>query len=48
MSADDFWSDRERAQKFSEESSRLRKQVEGFQKTESQLADLQGMVELGA
>lgn len=48
MSADDFWNDRERAQKFSEESARLRKQVEIFQKTESQLADLQGMVELGA
>ena len=48
MSADDFWNDRDRAQKFSEESARLRKQVEIFQKTESQLADLQGMVELGA
>ena len=48
MSADDFWNNRERAQKFSEESARLRKQVETFQKTESQLADLQGMVELGA
>ena len=32
MSADDFWNDRERAQKFSEESARLRKQVEIFQK----------------
>ena len=44
MSADDFWNDRERAQKFSEESARLRKQIETFQKTESQLTDLLGMV----
>ena len=48
MSADDFWNDREAAQKCSEESARLRKHVETFQQAQSQLAELQGMVELGS
>ena len=48
MSVDNFWDDRENAQKFVEESSDLRKRIEPFCKAETQLADLQGMVELGS
>ena len=48
MSVDNFWDDRENAQKFVEESSALRKRIESFCKAETQLADLQGMVELGS
>ena len=47
MGADNFWDDRENAQKFVEESSSLRKRIEPFRKAETQLADLLGMVELG-
>ena len=48
MSADNFWDDRENAQKFVEEASALRKRIDPYRKAENQLADLQGMVELGA
>ena len=48
MSVDNFWDDRENAQKFVEESSALRKRIEPFRNAETQLADLQGMVELGS
>ena len=47
MSADNFWDDRENAQKFVEEASALRKRIDPYRKAENQLADLQGMVELG-
>ena len=40
LSADDFWNDRERAQKFSEESARLHRQMESSKKM-NRLADLQ-------
>lgn len=48
MSADNFWDDRENAQKFVEEASALRKRIDPYRKAVNQLADLQGMVELGA
>ena len=47
MAAENFWDNRENAQKFVEESSSLRKRIEPFRKAETQLADLLGMVELG-
>ena len=47
MGAENFWNNREAAQKVVEETSRLRKRIEPLRVAENQLADLVGMVELG-
>jgi peptide chain release factor 2 len=47
MAADNFWSNREQAQKLIEESNTLRGKVEPLLKAEKQLEDFQVMVELG-
>ena len=47
MAGEQFWDQREAAQKVVEEAARLRKRTEPFRKAERQLEDLLGMVELG-
>ncbi len=47
MAGDNFWDNREAAQKVVEECARLRRRIEPFRSAERQLADLIGMVELG-
>ncbi len=47
MGGENFWNNREAAQKVVEETSRLRKRIEPLRVAENQLADLVGMVELG-
>jgi peptide chain release factor 2 len=47
MAGENFWNNREAAQKVVEETSRLRKRIEPLRVAENQLADLVGMVELG-
>src|SRR5688572_32796205 len=46
MAREDFWNNREQAQKFIEESNSLRNRVEPLLQAEKQLADFQVMVEL--
>ncbi len=47
MGGENFWNNREAAQKVVEETSRLRKRIEPLRVAENQLTDLVGMVELG-
>ena len=47
MAADNFWSNREQAQKLIEEANSLRDKVEPLLKAEKKLEDFQVMVELG-
>jgi len=47
MGGENFWNNREAAQKVVEETSRLRKRIEPLRVAENQLADLVGLVELG-
>ena len=47
MAADNFWSNREQAQKLIEESNSLRDKVEPLLKAEKKLEDFHVMVELG-
>ena len=47
MAADNFWNNREQAQKLIEEASLLRDRTEPLLKAEKQLEDFQVMVELG-
>jgi peptide chain release factor 2 len=47
MAADNFWNNREQAQKLIEEANTLRGKIEPLLKAEKQLEDLQVMVELG-
>jgi peptide chain release factor 2 len=47
MAADNFWHNREQAQKLIEESNTLRGKIEPLLKAEKQLEDFQVMVELG-
>jgi peptide chain release factor 2 len=47
MAADNFWNNREQAQKLIEESNNLRGRIEPLLKAEKQLEDFQVMVELG-
>lgn len=47
MAADNFWNNREQAQKIIDESNALRGKVEPLLKAEKQLEDFQVMVELG-
>jgi peptide chain release factor 2 len=47
MAADNFWNNREQAQKLIEESNTLRGKIEPLLKAEKQLEDFQVMVELG-
>ena len=47
MAGDNFWDNREAAQRVVEECARLRRRIEPFRSAERQLADLIGMVELG-
>ena len=46
MAREDFWNNREQAQKLIEESNAVRNKIEPLLETEKQLADLQVMVEL--
>ena len=47
MAADNFWNNREQAQKLIEEAASLRERVDPLLKAEKQLEDFQVMVELG-
>ncbi len=47
MAADNFWNNREQAQKFIEEANSLRAKIEPLLKAEKQLEDVRVMVELG-
>ena len=47
MSADNFWDDREQAQKLTEEAAGLRKRIAPLLRAEKQCEDLRVMVELG-
>src|SRR5258708_4671042 len=47
MAADNFWNNREQAQKLIEESNSLRERIEPLMKAEKQLEDFHVMVELG-
>ena len=47
MAGENFWDNREAAQKVGEECARLRRRIEPFRSAERQLDDLIGMVELG-
>jgi len=47
MAGENFWANREQAQKLIEEANRLRSRVEPLLKAEKQLEDLRVMVELG-
>ena len=47
MAADNFWNNREQAQKLIEEANRFRNKIEPLLKAEKQLEDFQVMVELG-
>ena len=47
MGGENFWNNREAAQKVVEETSRLRKRIEPLRVAENQLAEMVGMVELG-
>src|SRR5437764_449631 len=47
MAADNFWNNRDQAQKLIEESNSLRNRTEPLLKAEKQLEDFQVMVELG-
>src|SRR5437868_11165993 len=47
MAADNFWNNREQAQKLIEEANSLRNRTEPLLKAEKQLEDFQVMVELG-
>jgi peptide chain release factor 2 len=47
MAADNFWSNREQAQKLIEEANSLRDRIDPLLKAEKQLEDFQVMVELG-
>src|SRR5256886_6328014 len=47
MAADNFWTNRDQAQKLIEESNSLRNKTEPLLKAEKQLEDFQVMVELG-
>ena len=47
MGGENFWNNRDAAQKVVEETSRLRKRIEPLRVAENQLTDLVGMVELG-
>ena len=44
MAGDNFWDNREAAQKVVEECARLRRRIEPFRSAEKQLADLIGLV----
>jgi len=46
MAREDFWNNREQAQKLIEESNTLRNKIDPLLQTEKQLADFQVMVEL--
>src|SRR3954468_22488043 len=46
MAREDFWNNREQAQKLIEESNSVRNKIEPLLEAEKQLADLQVMVEL--
>ena len=46
MAADNFWNNREQAQKLIDEANSLRKKIEPLLKAEKQLEDFQVMVEL--
>ena len=47
MAAENFWNNREQAQKLIEEANTLRNKTEPLLKAEKQLEDFQVMVELG-
>ena len=47
MSAENFWNNREAAQKIIDEANTLRSKVEPLLKAEKQLEDFRVMVELG-
>ena len=47
MAGDNFWNNREQAQKLIEEANSVRNRTEPLLKAEKQLEDLQVMVELG-
>ncbi len=47
MAADNFWNNREQAQKLIDEANSLRKKIEPLLKAERQLEDFRVMVELG-
>ena len=47
MAADNFWNNREQAQKFIEESNALRNKIDPLLRAEKQLEDFHVMVELG-
>jgi peptide chain release factor 2 len=47
MAADNFWSNRDQAQKFIDESNSLRNKIEPLLKAERQIEDFRVMVELG-
>ena len=47
MAADNFWNNREQAQKLIEEANSLRERIDPLLKAEKQLEDFQVMVELG-
>ena len=47
MAADNFWNNREQAQKFIDESTSLRKKIDPVLQAEKQLEDFKVMVELG-
>ena len=48
MGGDDFWNDTERAQRVSEESSRLKRKIEPLQKLTVRISDLETLIELAA
>ncbi len=47
MAAENFWNNREQAQKLIDEANSLRDKIEPLLKAEKQLEDFQVMVELG-
>ena len=47
MAADNFWNNREQAQKFIDEANSLRNKIEPLLKAEKQVDDFQVMVQLG-
>ena len=48
MGGDDFWNDTERAQRVSEESSRLKRKIEPLQKLTVRISDLETLIELAS
>ena len=47
MSREDFWNDRDAAQKLTDESASIRRKLDPLKKGETRLQDIEVMLELG-